>query len=181
MVSKGSILISEPYLGDIHFERTVVLVCEHNEQGTFGYIINKPTTLEISSLVSDIDGFDANVYSGGPVSQDSLHFIHRGKKRIEGDVEVTDNLYWGGNFDEMRTLIQRKEISPAEIRFFIGYSGWGEGQLEAEMENKSWILGNASAEQIFEETTEQLWRILLKNMGGKYKAISNYPVDPRLN
>jgi putative transcriptional regulator len=181
MITKGSILISEPYLGDSNFERTVVLVCEHNEQGTFGYILNKPTAIEIASVIRDLDNFPLNLYIGGPVSQDSVHFIHRSRYHLEGAMEIQENVYWGGDFDAMKIMIQQGKILPEEIRFFIGYSGWGEGQLLREIDNKSWIISTASAEDIFETEPENFWRSILKNMGGRFKALSNYPIDPRLN
>ena len=181
MITKGSILISEPFLGDSNFERTVVLVCEHNALGTFGYVLNKPTAIEISSVILDLSNFPLNLYIGGPVSQDSVHFIHRNKNRIEGDVEIQENVYWGGDFGMLKEMIKNGSMSPDDIRFFAGYSGWGEGQLDRELESKSWIVGSASSEEIFETEPEQFWRAILKNMGGRFKALSNYPIDPRLN
>lgn len=181
MIAKGSILISEPYLGDTNFERTVVLICDHNDQGTFGYILNKPTAIEINSVIKDLTNFPLHLHIGGPVSQDSVHFIHRSKYRLDGDVEIQENVYWGGNFEDLKELIITGKILPKDVRFFIGYSGWGEGQLNREIENKSWIIGSASSEEIFETEPEQFWRAILKNMGGRFKQLSNYPIDPRLN
>src|ERR1700712_5725610 len=112
MITKGSILISEPFLGDTNFERTVVLVCEHNDQGTFGYILNKPTAIEINSFIKDLNNFPLNLYVGGPVSQDSVHFIHRSKYRLEGDTEIKEDVYWGGNFEELKALIHQGKILP---------------------------------------------------------------------
>jgi putative transcriptional regulator len=171
IIRQGSILISEPFLGDKNFERTVILICEHNEEGTIGFILNKPTLITFDSVILGIKKFDEYLYSGGPVQQDSLHFIFRNKEYVDGSVKIADNLYWGGDYEQLLTLINKEDINPDDFRFFLGYSGWSEGQLEKEMEDNSWI----------DTAPEELWRVILKGMGGKYKMYSNYPIDPRLN
>jgi putative transcriptional regulator len=181
MISKGSILISEPFLGDNNFRRSVILICDHNDQGTFGYILNKPTAVQISSVMEGLNNFEANLYIGGPVSQNSVHFIHRSGVRMQGDIEITKNVFWGADFEELKLKLLSGEIAPEDVRFFVGYSGWGEGQLENELLNNSWIIGSASSDEIFETEPEKFWRAILKNMGGKYKMFANYPIDPRLN
>ncbi len=181
MVNKGSLLISEPYLGDPNFERSVILICENNESGTVGFMLNRPSILTLDSVLFDIKSYKELLYVGGPVSQDSLHFIYRNKQKVEDSIEILENLYWGGNFEQLKELINEGEINPEDFRFFLGYSGWGEGQLQEELDKNSWIVSNATVGEIFETKSDELWRFLLKNMGGKYKMYSNYPIDPRLN
>src|ERR1700757_4931760 len=101
MVNKGSLLISEPYLGDPNFERTVILICENNDSGTVGFVLNKPSILTLDSVLFDIQDFKEMLYVGGPVSQDSLHFIYRNNQQVEDSVEIGENLYWGGNFEQL--------------------------------------------------------------------------------
>lgn len=180
-VKQGSILISEPFLGDENFERTVILICEHNEEGTLGFVLNRPTNITFDSVIPEIEKFSELLYIGGPVQQDSLHFLYRNKEYIDGSVKVADNLYWGGNYEELLILITTKAINPGDFRFFLGYSGWGEGQLEEEMKNNSWIIAEPSVNELFDTEATELWRVILKGMGGKYKMYSNYPIDPRLN
>jgi putative transcriptional regulator len=181
MVSKGNILISEPYLGDDNFERTVILLCEHNEEGTVGFILNRPTVITLDSVVPDIHHCKETLFIGGPVQQDSLHFIYRNEEYLEGSMEIAENLFWGGDYDQLVSLINHKQISLKDFRFFLGYSGWAPGQLAEEMSKNSWIVGNADVNDWFDTTPEELWRNLLKGMGGKYKMYSNYPINPRLN
>lgn len=181
MVERGKILLSEPFLGDTNFERSAILICENNEKGSFGFVLNKPSILTLDSVMSGISNFQDSLFVGGPVAQDTLHFIHRNNLSLEGDIEIADNVYWGGNFEQLREMINRKEVSAEDFRFFLGYSGWGEGQLEIELEQESWIVSSATAEEIFDTEPEELWRTILKSMGGKYKMFSNYPIDPRLN
>jgi putative transcriptional regulator len=178
---RGRLLISEPFLPDPNFERTVVLLCEHNDEGSFGFVLNKPSILKVNEVMEDLTGLESVVYIGGPVQQDTLHFIHR-NIAIENAVEITGNVFWGGDFETILSLCDTKQASSQDIRFFLGYSGWGPGQLNAELEQDSWIVCDFVTDQLLFDTEPQLlWRKALDSMGGKYSVISNYPVDPRLN
>lgn len=180
--AKGDLLISEPFLPDPNFERTVVLICEHNEQGSFGFILNKPSLLKLSDVMEEVDPFQKIIHVGGPVQQDTLHFIHRMGHILEGGEKVGNNIYWGGNFEQLKIMVTNKEVNDGDILFFVGYSGWGEGQLMDEIKEKSWMVHKAAtSEQVFDKNPESLWRDILKEKGGKYKMFSNYPTDPRLN
>jgi putative transcriptional regulator len=178
---KGRLLISEPFLPDPNFERTVVLLCEHNDEGSFGFVLNKPSILKVTEVMEDISSFENIVYVGGPVQQDTLHFIHR-NANVNNAVEIAGNVYWGGEFENLILLGETKQISGNDIRFFLGYSGWGPGQLEAELEQDSWIVCDFVTDQLLFDTDPQLmWRKALENMGGRFSVYSNYPTDPRLN
>ena len=178
---KGRLLISEPFLPDPNFERTVVLLCEHNEEGSFGFVLNKPSILKVGEVMEDITDLDNLVYVGGPVQQDTLHFIHR-NTQLENAVEIVDQIYWGGAFDNLMLLCQTQQITGKDIRFFLGYSGWGPGQLDEELEQNSWIVCDYVTDQLlFDTEPEIMWRKALENMGGRFSMYSNYPVDPRLN
>lgn len=179
---KGDLLISEPFLPDPNFERTVVLLCENNQDGTIGFILNKPSMVNLGDVFEDLARFDKTVLVGGPVQQDSMHFLHRGQVHLEGSTEITTGIYWGGNFEQMKILIQNNNIKTQDVLYFLGYSGWAPGQLDQELMEKSWIVSpQATVSQVFEQDPELLWREVLKNMGGKYRMFSNYPTDPRLN
>jgi putative transcriptional regulator len=182
MLKTGDILISEPYLGDQNFERSVILLGSHNEEGSLGFVLNHKSNLLLSDVVNDaLTDVEIPLYIGGPVEQDTLHFIYRNELSLKGTIPVIENLFWGGNFDEMKSMLQNKQVKPEDIRFFLGYSGWSKGQLEGEMTQKAWIAHALTTEAIFALDTENMWRSILKNMGGEYKALSNYPIDPRLN
>ncbi len=181
MLKAGDLLISEPYLGDEHFERSVVLLGSHNEEGSLGFMLNKKSNLLLSDVVEELGNFDAPLYIGGPVEQNTLHFIFRNKLPLEGTVYLTDDLFWGGDFEQLKIMLREGEISQHDIRFFVGYSGWHEGQLENELEEKVWIVHQLESGILFSLDTNDMWRGILKEMGGQYKILSNYPIDPRLN
>lgn len=178
---KGNILLSEPFLRDPNFARSVVLLTEHNEEGTIGFILNKPISYRINEIVDDFPEFDAPVYMGGPVQRDSLHFIHRIEALAEEGDEVAPGVYWGGDFEKLKDMIRIGVVLPSDIRFFVGYSGWGPKQLEDEMQMKSWIVSSRSDKFAFADRSESLWGEILQAMGGKYRAMAHYPVDPSLN
>ena len=178
---KGRLLISEPFLPDPNFERTVVLLCEHNEEGSFGFVLNKPSILKVNEIMEDIAALQNVVYVGGPVQQDTLHFIHRNAV-LENAVEIVEKIYWGGAFEGLMLLCETHQITENDIRFFLGYSGWGPGQLESELDQDSWIVCDYVTDQLlFDTGPEIMWRKALENMGGRFSMYSNYPVDPRLN
>jgi putative transcriptional regulator len=178
---KGRLLISEPYLPDPNFERTVVLLCEHNEDGSFGFVLNKPSIVKVNEVMEDLRNMEEIVYIGGPVQQDTLHFLHR-RSNIEKAVEVCDGIFWGGNFGDLMLKVDLQQVSSADIRFYLGYSGWGPGQLETELEQDSWIVCEFATDKLlFETDPKVMWKEALGNMGGRFSVYANYPIDPRLN
>ncbi len=178
---KGFLLISEPYLPDPNFQRTVVLLCDHNDDGTFGFILNKSAKIQLKELIDiDID-FNPEVFIGGPVQRDTLHFLHKSKEFNDG-VEIKKDLYWGGDFEHLITMAQTNQIRIEDFRFFIGYSGWGIEQLDQEINENSWIVTRGlHGDTLLNTDAEYLWEEILKSMGGKYEMFSKYPLDPRLN
>jgi putative transcriptional regulator len=178
---KGRLLISEPFLPDPNFERTVVLLCEHNDEGSFGFVLNKPSLVKANEVMDELKNFEHEVFIGGPVQQDTLHFIHR-KAEIENGSEILEGIYWGGTFEQVLTLCDTHQLQPSDIKFFLGYSGWDAGQLEEELEQDSWIVCDFVTEDLlFETNPNQMWKKALESMGGRFSVYSNYPVDPRLN
>ncbi len=161
--------------------RTVVLLCEHREEGSFGFVLNKSFDQQLGDLIKDAEGIRFPVYDGGPVQKDTLHFIHRCPDKITGGIELTDGIFWGGDFEEVLSLLKAKKLQQNDIRFFLGYSGWGEGQLNGELEGKSWITRPANRQLVFNMNTQQIWKSALEEMGGEYTQMTNYPIDPQLN
>ncbi len=177
---KGNLLIAEPFLGDSNFERAVIFLCEHNEAGSFGLVLSQTMDLRLEDVLDGVYG-TVPLYIGGPVEPNTLHFLHRIPEQIEGSVEVCEGLYFSGNFEQVKQLINLGLIPENDIRFFVGYSGWGEGQLDAEMKQNTWMSTTVNIDYIFDTPAAELWRLVLRNMGGDFKVLANYPIDPRLN
>jgi len=178
---KGGLLLSEPYLADPNFERTTILLTEHNEEGSVGFILNKPSDSRVSEVMEDLGDFDARVFIGGPVQQDTLHFIHR-IPVLEESIQIAPGLFWAGNFDQLVTLIETKQIGATDIKFFLGYSGWSAGQLDEELKIDSWIVSDQISEElVFETDPDQMWKKAMRGLGGRFSVYSNYPADPRMN
>lgn len=180
---KGDFLISEPFLPDNNFSRSVVLLCEHNEEGSFGFVLNRTSNLRLSDLLQEVHSkVDFEVFVGGPVQQNTLHFIHQMPNYLENSIEIKNGVYWGGNFEQLKILLENDNVNSKEIKFFVGYSGWGEGQLVDELKVNSWIVSkNTDVGQVFNTKSDALWKEALEKMGGKYKMFSKYPENPRLN
>ena len=177
----GSLLIANPHLDDPNFLRTVIFLCQHTAEGSFGFVLNRKLKYTVDELVPELGDFKLPVFEGGPVELNTLHFFHQYPQEITGGKEVIKGVYWGGNFDELIRLINSRSIDTAKIRFFLGYSGWGEGQLSFEMEEKTWIVAPALKTFLFSKNEKELWKAVLKHLGGEYELILNAPIDPRLN
>lgn len=175
-------MIAEPTLtGDVSFNRSVVLLAEHNDEGSVGFILNKPLEYDISDLVTEIT-VPFKVYNGGPVEQDNLYFIHKVPHLIEGSVEISDGIFWGGNFDKTIELINNLTITEGDIRFFLGYSGWDSSQLDQELSSKSWVVVHNEYESaIIEKSPSAFWKEKMVELGGDYLIWSNAPENPALN
>lgn len=180
-LQKGRLLLSEPYLADPNFERTVILLTEHNEEGSVGFILNKPSESHVSEVMEELKGLDAQIFIGGPVQQDTLHFIHRCDV-LEDAIKLENGIYWGGNFEQLLTMVDTGQFLVTDIKFFLGYSGWSPGQLQEELKLNSWIVSNrVSNELIFETLPDQMWKRAMHELGGRFSVYSNYPADPRMN
>ncbi len=177
---KGTLLLAEPFMLDPNFKRTVVFICEKQKSGSVGFILNKPMPLKLTEAVDDIYNFDATLYFGGPVQTDTLHFIHN-VPDLDGCIQIIEGLYWGGNYEALKEKINSGQVSPENFRFFLGYSGWDLKQLDDELQENSWIVCPAKATHIFQAKPDNLWREVLKEMGGDYAMMVNFPEDPTLN
>lgn len=177
----GILLIADPFLKDPNFLRTVVFLCEHKEDGSFGFVLNRAYENTLDELIPDAVGFKLPVYYGGPVQMDTIHFLHQYPEQIPGSLEVMPGVYWGGDFEKAVEMIKAGEITPDKIRFFIGYSGWGDGQLDEELKEKTWLTVKATRKLVFHKNTEEIWKDSLKHLGGDYEMMIHFPIDPQLN
>ena len=177
----GILLIADPFLKDPHFMRSVVVICDHQKEGSIGFVLNKPYEQLLDSLIGSFEGFPIPVYYGGPVQKDTIHFLHQYPDLIPGGQEIMKGIYWGGDFEMVTQLIKKNEIDLAKIRFFIGYSGWSEGQLNDELKEKTWLTVMATRNLIFHSYPDKIWKDSLKQLGGEYEMMINFPIDPQLN
>ncbi|WP_316834808.1 YqgE/AlgH family protein [Pedobacter nutrimenti] len=180
--SSGKLLISEPFLNDPNFRRSVVLIAEHAEAGTLGFVLNHKSDLLVSDLIAEMENANFPVYYGGPVATDTIHFIHRCYDKLNDGEEIAPGIYWGGNFEALTILMNNNSINQDEIKFFIGYSGWGAEQLKNELEENTWIVSDQyHPDVVFSANEEEVWREAIINLGPKYAHVSNFPQNPNLN
>lgn len=177
----GILLIADPFLKDPNFLRTVVFLCDHKEEGSFGFVLNRQYENKLGDLIPELEGNQLPVYYGGPVQMDTIHFLHQYPNEIPGGQEILKGVYWGGDFEAAINLIKNEETDENKIRFYIGYSGWGEGQLDSEMKEKTWLTVQATRKLIFHPDHEEIWKDSLKHLGGDYEIMVNFPIDPQLN
>lgn len=179
--TKGKLLIADPTIDDDSFGRTVVLLTEHNENGSVGFILNRPLGFKLNEIVPDFN-CTAEVFNGGPVEQDNLYFIHQSPDIIPNSIEICNGIYWGGDFVAVKQLINDKKINPESIRFFLGYSGWSSKQLINEMKEDSWVVSKEiSTPTILSIKSKNMWRKQMRNLGGEYQIWANSPKDPSMN
>lgn len=181
-LKKGYLLIAEPAIvGDLSFNRSVILLADHDQDGSVGFIMNKPLKYTINDLIPEINA-NFKIFNGGPIEQDNLYFIHNIPKLIPNSIEISNGIYWGGDFDSTKDLINGGQIKKENIRFFLGYTGWEEDQLEHEMRANSWIITkNSYDNKIIGKSTLHFWKKQIMELGGEYLIWSNAPENPYLN
>ncbi len=178
--SKGRLLISEPFMSDPNFQRSVILITEYNNEGIMGFILNHPLPFKIEDVLEDFPKFAALLYEGGPVSGDQLFFIHNQGNKIEDSIEITDDVYWSGDISQLKGMIHNKEISPSDVKFFLGYSGWDKAQLDRELKSNSWFVQEANPSIVFDNDLD-LWKKVVENSSKEISIMAKFPLDPKLN
>lgn len=179
----GSLLLSEPFMLDPNFQRSVVLLCEHNEEnGSIGLVLNQPSSILISDVMLELPDASFRLFIGGPVGQNSVQFIHRCHDRLNSGIQLHDDLYWGGNFESLKLLLKEQAIGKDEIKFFLGYSGWNASQLSDELKANTWMVGNSYAnDMLFNDDQEALWREAVISLGPRYAHVAGFPQNPTWN
>ncbi len=179
--TKGKLLIAEPsILNDNSFNRSVIFLTEHNENGSVGFIFNKPAPYTIKDIIPDIDS-SLKVYFGGPVSENNLYFVHKVPDLIPNSIEIGNGIYWGGDFEIVQDLLNEHILSKNDIRFFLGYSGWEKEQLDEELSITSWVVRENNFNNLFKVGHNNFWKNELNKIGGIYKIWANAPKNPSLN
>ena len=178
---KGKILISEPFLPDTFFNRSIVYLTDHSSQGSVGFILNKKLDLQVSAAIEGFEGWDENLSLGGPVAPDTLHYLHNLGDLIPKSVLVEGNIFWGGDIDSIRELIKTRKINKSQIRFFLGYSGWSAGQLERELKENSWVIAKVNSNIVLNNGGDDIWKKVLRGFKNKYKMWADFPDSPEMN
>lgn len=180
-ISENILLIADPFLKDKNFIRSVIYLCSHDAEGSLGFTLNKKTDFKLNQLISGLDSFAIPIYAGGPVGLDSIHFLHQLPELIPGSQKLAADIYWGGDFESLKDLMRKDLINLKKIKFFIGYSGWSPGQLENEIEEKTWLSSGSNYSIIFNTPDDEIWKQSIKLLGPKFEPLINYPIDPQLN
>jgi putative transcriptional regulator len=179
---KGKILISEPFLPDTFFNRTIVYLADHNSEGSVGFILNKKLDIRVCDAISGFDKWEEYLSMGGPVAPDTLHYLHNQGDKIPKSVWVDDNIYWGGDIEYIRDLINADKLSRTQIRFFLGYSGWSAGQLERELKENSWVIVKAKSSLALDSYNfDNTWKRVLRSLNNKYRMWADFPESPDMN
>ena len=180
-VVTGDVLISEPFMNDFHFRRSVILIIDNNEEGSLGVIFNKRLTIPFNEIVQGFPEFKADVYLGGPVETNRLFFIHTIGEMIPDSYKISDGLYWSGNVNALKAMIKMDLIKPHEVRFYVGYAGWDSGQLRNELKANTWLVGKFSSKQLLTTIPGKMWKNFVKQMGKRYMLWDKFPVNPSEN
>ena len=178
---KGKILISEPFLPDTFFNRSIVYLTEHTAEGSVGFILNKKIDLTVDGSIEGFDDWHDNLNMGGPVAPDTIHYLHNLGDLIPKSVLVEGNIYWGGDIDVIRSLIRSGKIKQTQIRFFLGYSGWSAGQLERELKENSWVIAKVNSDIIMNNRGNDTWKKVLRSLKNKYRMWAEFPDSPDMN
>lgn len=181
-LEKGDLLIAQPFMLDPNFRRSVIAICDHTDgEGTVGFVLNKPINMNVNDLIAEFPEFESGVFFGGPVATDTIHYIHTKGDILDESHEIMNGLYWGGDFEQLKFLIETKMILPTDIRFYVGYTGWSAGQLKEELLYGSWISADLHPNYVFKEKGFNLWSRALHHKGDRYTVIAQIPSFISLN
>jgi putative transcriptional regulator len=178
---KGKILISEPFLPDTFFNRSIVYLTDHNPQGSVGFILNKRLELKVSTAIEGFERWDEYLSMGGPVAPDTIHYLHSLGDMIPKSIRIEGNIFWGGDIESLRELIKSGKINKSQIRFFLGYSGWSAGQLERELKENSWVIAKVNSSVVLNNHDDDIWKKVLRSFKNKYRMWADFPDSPEMN
>ena len=179
--TRGRLLIADPFLQGPYFRRSIVFLTEYGEEGAVGFVLNKSSELYPDEVIEDLFNFKGELYVGGPVSSNTLHFLHTLGHKVPDSIQVTDTLYWGGDFEAIKNLVNAGEADYTQVKFFAGYSGWSPGQLEGELDENSWIVADVDDQLVMNVDVENIWKVTMEGLGDVFKAWTNFPENPSYN
>ena len=176
----GNIMVAEPFMQDDYFKRSVVFLCENNEDGTVGFILNEKLNIQLNDLFNEPLPFNAQLFMGGPVEAQNLFYLHTCKDLVDA-IEIKDGMYWSGDFEQLKEYMLIGKIQSHQIRFFLGYSGWNKQQLINELAAENWLIGSIECIEIFDLEHDEFWKSQMRKLGKEQALMSNFPDDPSLN
>lgn len=180
-IEQGNILIAQPFLQDGYFKRSVIYLCEQNGDGVIGFVLNRPQGMLLRDVIPHIKNGNFPVFEGGPVSVNQLYYIHTIGEKLNDSVHITGGVYWGGNFFELAHMIEHGQVSPQEVRFFVGCSSWGLEQLTDELADNAWFMKQTDYSDLVAVKPSELWGSELAKLNPGYRAFSDFAHDPSLN
>lgn len=180
---KGKILISEPFEQDVYFQRSVVLLIEHNTKGSMGLVVNKQTRLIVNDFFPELKNLpDIPIFLGGPVGSNRLFFIHSlGADMIPNGIQILENLRFDGSFEALKDYLSKEHPAKGVVKFFLGYSGWESNQLNTEIVRNSWLVSHSSPKNILLAEDDSYWNHTVAGLGDPYSTWTNYPKFPEMN
>lgn len=179
--SKGKILISEPFLDDSTFGRSVILLVDHTDEGSMGLIINKQLPLMVNDIINEFKYLeDIPLYKGGPIGTDTLFYLHT-LSDVPGALPILNGLYLNGDFNAIKKYVLQGNAIDGHIRFFLGYSGWESDQLRREIKENTWMISKEKRDYLLSKDTKEMWKKSLGKLGSKYETWSRFPQVPSLN
>jgi putative transcriptional regulator len=178
---EGKVLVADPFLQDPYFSRSVVLVTEMNENGSIGFILNKPLTLSVEDAIEGFPEFDKFLSLGGPVDQETMLFVHKRGDILDGSLKLSNDLYWGGDFEQLKVLISQDLIKSDEVYFYLGYAGWSPEQLQAEIAQGNWSISEFSSLYLEDDEPDNVWKRAMLRSDSTSAFLANFPENPSLN
>jgi putative transcriptional regulator len=176
----GRLLIAQPELSDPLFKRSVIFLIDHDKNGSMGLIINRQINLSLSDILVGFPDIDVNISVGGPVSPETINFLHTFGDVVPNSMPVGNGIYLNGDIEAIKGLAIVNKLNKSNFRVFIGYSGWGAKQLSRELKEESWIVANLDPKQIMNGLYDN-WYFTVQQLGKKFKSWTIYPENPSLN
>lgn len=182
--SRGSLLVAKPTVEDFCFKRSVTVLVDHDEEGSMGVMVNKPTRFTLNEIMPDLEcNAQIPLYLGGPVGTNQLFFVHTlGKEAIPDSEQLAPGLFFGGNFDLMKLFLANGHGINEKVKFMVGYSGWTSGQLDNEVNRHDWaVLKGDIAQLVMSDDNETIWHKAVERFGDQYRLWKAWPDDVSLN